>query len=108
MKPVWAAIVYFSRGLKSHGGVPIKLDGPPVRQCAREGEWITMNAISLSSGSDLFAGLNNSSAGSAAPPSSPAMAAMQFAINESAQSMTELLGELASGSVTGGQLNVYA
>ena len=66
-----------------------------------------MNAISFSIGSNLFAALNNSSSTSAAPPS-PAMAAMQFAINESAQSMAELLGELASGSVTGSQLNVYA
>jgi len=66
-----------------------------------------MNAISLSSGSDLFAALNNSSSTSSAPPS-PAMAAMQFAINESTQTMAELLGQLASGSVTGSQLNVYA
>ena len=67
-----------------------------------------MNAISFSSGSDLFAALNNSSSTSSAPPPSPAMAAMQFAINESTQTMTELLGQLASGSVTGSQLNVYA
>jgi hypothetical protein len=86
----------------------MKQDEAPVRSCAREGEGITMNGISLSSGSDLFAALNNSSAASSAPPSSPAMAAMQFAINESAQTMAELLGQLASGSVTGSQLNVYA
>jgi hypothetical protein len=67
-----------------------------------------MNAISFSIGSDLFSALSNSSGASSAAPPSPAMAAMQFAINESAQSMAELLGELASGSVTGGQLNVYA
>ena len=68
----------------------------------------TMNPVSLSSGSDLMNAINAQSAAGGAPPTSGAMKAMQVAIDQSAQSISELLGDLASGSSSGNQLNVYA
>lgn len=67
-----------------------------------------MNPVSLGSGSDLMNAINNRSGASGAPPTSGAMKAMQVAIDQSAQSISELLGELASGSNSSNQLNVYA
>lgn len=67
-----------------------------------------MNPVSLSSGSDLMNAINAQSSASSAQPTNTAMAAMKVAIDQSAQNISELVGEMSSGSNFGTQLNVYA
>jgi len=67
-----------------------------------------MNPVNLSGSTSLLTAVNSPASGAAAPPPSPAMKAMQIAIDQSAQSIAELLGELSSGANSGYQLNVYA
>ena len=79
-----------------------------MRQSTLEGDANPMNPVSLGSGPDLMNAINSQSAATGAPPTSGAMKAMKVAIDQSAQSISELLGQLASGSNSGSQLNVYA
>jgi hypothetical protein len=65
-----------------------------------------MNPVSLSSGSNLMNAINAQSGANSAQPSSGAMVAMKDAIDQSAQNISELLGDLSSGSSS--RLNVYA
>jgi len=67
-----------------------------------------MNPISLASGADLLNAVSSQAVGASTPPPSATVAALQTAVNEAGINIEQLLGELASGSTAGSQLNVYA
>ncbi|HVB86906.1 MAG TPA: hypothetical protein VNK23_09625 [Candidatus Dormibacteraeota bacterium] len=67
-----------------------------------------MNPNSLASGAELLSAVSAQSVGNAAPPPTATVSALRTAVNEAGMNIEQLLGDLASGTSSGSQLNVYA